>query len=694
MKNLERSISQGRFLLNLKAQNLHDVFEAAVDHLVAHGHLAPEHRLKVIQALEDREAKASTAIGHSMAVPHAYLDEVPESMVFFVRLHHSLPLGAPDGFPTKFVFILLGPEGAAAEHLDLLAQLVRLMSDDVFRYEATVAPNRDELLGALRRAMQRAAGPKPKRPAPADDGLRPTGRWFGGMIEDFRRRWPHYVADFRDGLHTKSISSTLFLFFACLAPAITFGGLMATMTGNYIGAVEMLVASAFCGVVYALFSGQPLIILGGTGPLLIFTALLYQLLGHEQVQLQHYFLETLAWVGLWCMVILLVIAAADGSRLMRYFTRFTDETFAALISLIFIYEAVRKLLHQFQDLEEKKHHDTALLTLLLALGTLYVATSLSRIRRSRYLLPAVREFLADFGPTIAMAAMTLLAISPWLRDVALDVLPIPEFEGGITPTKILDDGQPRSWLVNPFRAPVWIWIVSFFPAALLAVLVFVDQNITARLVNNPQHKLTKGPAYHWDLALVAVLMGVCSLFGLPWLVAATVRSLNHVRSLATVEEAVLPSGEKRERIVHVRENRITPLAIHLLIALSLLLLPLLKLVPMAVLYGLFLYMGIVSMAGNQFFERLQLWLTDPALYPSTHYIRRVPQRVIHAFTAVQLACLAVLWAVKTSVLGILFPLFIALLVPVRLLLPRWFREDHLEALDAEEEPEEEEEHWV
>ena len=100
------------------------------------------------------------------------------------------------------------------------------------------------------------------------------------------------------------------------------------------------------------------------------------------------------------------------------------------------------------------------------------------------------------------------------------------------------------------------------------------------------------------------------------------------------------------------------------------------------------------MAGNQFFERLQLWLTDPALYPSTHYIRRVPLRVIHAFTLVQLICLVVLWVVKTSVLGILFPLFIALLVPVRLMLPRWFRQDHLEALDAEEEPEEEEEHWV
>ena len=91
---------------------------------------------------------------------------------------------------------------------------------------------------------------------------------------------------------------------------------------------------------------------------------------------------------------------------------------------------------------------------------------------------------------------------------------------------------------------------------------------------------------------------------LPWLVAATVRSLNHVRSLATVEHTPAGGGERHERIIHVEETRLTGLAIHLLIGGSLLLLPVLRLIPMAVLYGIFLYMGIVSMHGNQFFERL------------------------------------------------------------------------------------------
>ena len=141
----------------------------------------------------------------------------------------------------------------------------------------------------------------------------------------------------------------------------------------------------------------------------------------------------------------------------------------------------------------------------------------------------------------------------------------------------------------------------------------------------------------------------------------------------------------------------TGLTIHILVGLSLLLLPLLAEIPLAVLYGLFLFMGFGSMTGNQFFERLSLWLKDPSLYPSTHYIRRVPRKTIHFYTVLQLACLAALWFVKSSSnssIGILFPLFIALLVPVRLLMGRIFSSEDLAALDAEEEPEDEETHWA
>ena len=84
------------------------------------------------------------------------------------------------------------------------------------------------------------------------------------------------------------------------------------------------------------------------------------------------------------------------------------------------------------------------------------------------------------------------------------------------------------------------------------------------------------------------------------------------------------------------------------------------------------------------------WVMEPALYPPTYYLRAVPSKVVHVYTLIQFACLAVLWTVKASAVGILFPLFIAVLVPVRMSLDRYFKPEHLALLDAEEAPEEEE----
>ena len=180
------------------------------------------------------------------------------------------------------------------------------------------------------------------------------------------------------------------------------------------------------------------------------------------------------------------------------------------------------------------------------------------------------------------------------------------------------------------------------------------------------------------------------------MVAATVRSLAHIRSLAWSEEMVDGSGQHSE-IVHVAENRISPLVIHLLIGGSLLVLPLLQYVPKAALYGIFLYMGFVSLKGVQFIERLSFWLMDSSLYPINHYTRRVPTRSIHLFTLCQFICLVVLCVINVNPfqeIRILFPIFIALLVPVRFLLGRFFDADHLAFLDADEAPEDEELHWV
>ena len=116
---------------------------------------------------------------------------------------------------------------------------------------------------------------------------------FVGLRRDLKQRLPFYVSDYVEGLNLKCVASTLFMFFACLAPAVAFGSLLNVKTQVAMGALEMLVSTSICGMVYALFSGQPVTIIGSTGPVLAFTAIMYSTC--QQFALP--FLSTYAWLA-------------------------------------------------------------------------------------------------------------------------------------------------------------------------------------------------------------------------------------------------------------------------------------------------------------------------------------------------------------------------------------------------------------
>ena len=76
----------------------------------------------------------------------------------------------------------------------------------------------------------------------------------------------------------------------------------------------------------------------------------------------------------------------------------------------------------------------------------------------------------------------------------------------------------------------------------------------------------KGAGYHLDLLVVGVMLGVCSVMGLPWFVAATVLSISHVNSLKVESECSAP-GEQ-PKFLGIREQRVTGLMIFILMGLS------------------------------------------------------------------------------------------------------------------------------
>ena len=139
----------------------------------------------------------------------------------------------------------------------------------------------------------------------------------------------------------------------------------------------------------------------------------------------------------------------------------------------------------------------------------------------------------------------------------------------------------------------------------------------------------------------------------------------------------------------MRETRLTVLFSHILIGLSILLLPYpLAYIPPAVLNGLFLYVAVTGLSGNQMFERITLFFTEQTAYPPNHYIRRVPQRKIHQFTGCQLAQLMLMCLfgfVPWPYMKMIFPVILLSLLPIRhLIVPRVVEDRFLKALDSSE----------
>uniref|UniRef100_A0A671VHI2 Anion exchange protein n=1 Tax=Sparus aurata TaxID=8175 RepID=A0A671VHI2_SPAAU len=557
--------------------------------------------------------------------------------------------------------------------------------------------------------------------------LQRTRKFCGGLVLDVKRKLPFFASDFYDALHIQSLSTILFIYLGTVTNAITFGGLLGDATENMQGVLESFVGTALTGAVFCMLAGQPLTILSSTGPVLVFERLLFNFSKDNSLD----YLEFRLWIGLWSAIFCLVLVATDASFLVQYFTRFTEEGFSALISFIFIYDAFKKMIKlghyhpinadydtnlvtqydcrcmpgnssELLDLSSwtnstdlvpnatwatltKKQclkyggelvgetcgyvPDITLMSFILFFGTYACSMALKQFKTSRFFPTTVRKLISDFA--IILTILLFCGVDAFVGVNTPKLIVPSEFK----PTSPL-----RGWFVPPFGGnPWWVYLAASLPALLVTILIFMDQQITAVIVNRKEHKLKKGAGYHLDLFWVAVLMIICSFMGLPWYVAATVISIAHIDSLKMETQTSAP-GEQ-PKFLGVREQRVTGTFVFLLTGLSVFMAPILKFIPMPVLYGVFLYMGVASLNGVQFMDRLQLLLMPAKHQPDLIYLRHVPQRRIHLFTFIQGLCLAALWILKSTVAAIIFPVMILALVAVRKAMDYVFSQHDLSYLD-------------
>ncbi|XP_039479604.1 sodium-driven chloride bicarbonate exchanger isoform X17 [Drosophila santomea] len=678
------------------------------------------------------------------------VDFLERTLSCFIRLSQAVVLGdlTEVPVPTRFVFILLGPPGSQSNFHEIGRAMATLMSDEIFHEVAYRARKRDHLLSGVDEFLDAVTVLPPgewdptirieppaaipsqevrKRPPELpkeevdeeeeearlreENGLSRTGRLFGGLINDIKRKAPWYISDYKDALSMQCVASWIFLYFACLSPIITFGGLLAEATGKHMAAMESLVSGFVCGMGYGFFSGQPLTILGSTGPVLVFESIIYefcQRMGWEYMTFRF-------WIGMWVAGICIVLTAIDASALVCYITRFTEENFATLIAFIFIYKAIENVVvigknfpvnqgvyncvctppigsnasvidYAMYNWDSCESHNgilvgggcgtpptenVFLMSVVLCAGTFLISTVLKEFKNALFFPSIVRQYISDFSVLIAIFAMSFFDYSMGVPTQKLEV-----------PNELKPTLSTRGWLIPPFaeKNPWWSPIIAVFPALLGTILIFMDQQITAVIVNRKENKLKKGCGYHLDLFILSILIAICSMMGLPWFVAATVLSINHVNSLKLESECSAP-GEKPQ-FLGVREQRVTHILIFLTIGVSVLLTPLLGNIPMPVLFGVFLYMGVASLKGLQFFDRILIMFMPAKYQPDYMFLRQVPIKRVHLFTMIQLACLIILWLIKSfSQTSILFPLMLVVMIGIRKALDLVFTRRELKILD-------------
>uniref|UniRef100_A0A8C1RCT5 Anion exchange protein n=1 Tax=Cyprinus carpio TaxID=7962 RepID=A0A8C1RCT5_CYPCA len=681
-----------------------------------------KHELKLLEKIPENAEATVVLVGS--------VDFLEQPTMAFVRLQEAVELDSvlEVPVPVRFLFVLLGPPSTSMDYHQIGRSISTLMSDKQFHESAYLADDRQDLLNAingfldcsivlppselggeellrsvahfqremLRKREEQEVALLSKEPksleekeallAPLkleDDPLRRTGRLFGGLIRDAQRRYPKYISDFKDALNPQCMAAVIFIYFAALSPTITFGGLLGEKTEGLIGVSELIVATCIQGVLFCLLGVQPLLVVGFSGPILVFEEAFFSFCKGYNME----YLTGRVWIGFWLIIIVVVMVAFEGSFLVRFVSRFTQEIFSILISLIFIYETFSKLAKIFQehplrrcsatvDVNSSTYNsstedvtlsplalnsstpetvkvvgepNTALLSLVLMSGTFFIAFYLRKFKNSAFFPGSLRRVIGDFGVPIAILIMVLVDYS--IQDTYSQKLSVPRGFSVTSPDK-------RGWIVNPLGSdgqfPIWMMFASILPALLVFILIFMETQITTLIVSKKERMLVKGSGFHLDLLLIVTLGGTSALFGLPWMAAATVRSVTHANALTVM-------------------------------SLSIVIGDLLRQIPIAVLFGIFLYMGVMSLNGIQMTERILLLLMPPKYHPDHTYVRKVRTLRMHLFTAIQVVCLAVLWAVMSTVASLAFPFVLIMTVPVKMfLLPRIFSTREMQCLDADD----------
>ncbi|KAK0801983.1 hypothetical protein LTR75_008453 [Friedmanniomyces endolithicus] len=511
-----------------------------------------------------------------------------------------------------------------------------------------------------------------------DGALRP----FRLLRQDLANFGKRYISDWTV-FNQLIFASSVYVFFTNILPGLTFASDLYVLTGQNWGTIEVVFSTGLCGVIFSLFSIQPLTILGVTGPFSVLAENIYSLC-NDSFGID--FLQFMAWSLIhagWMHFLLAIFNAHDWT--MLYVTEFSCEIFSLLNSIIYFHKAFQELQRAHADLDIASF----LLAIIGAVGTFELALFLSYADKWPPILHRhLRMGLREYAAAISIIFFIGIPYAGELHQLGKDRLYTSS--QAFRPTK---PGREHFY-VRFWQLPIGWVFAALIPGAIITVLFFFDHEISSIICTIKRYGTKKPTGYAQDIVLLGITTALCGIIGIPPANGLLPQAPLHSESLLhdvpgefTEETTTDKHGIERmmqKPVQRVYEQRWSSF-LHAGAILTFICPPLqlvLGLTPTSVLAGLFIFMGQQSLSVNPILQRTFWMITAPSELPP------LPPKVpsywpVHAYTLIEIVMTVIIFIVTLTKGGPAFPIIIIALVPFRLLaMGRIWNKDVLRYVDG------------
>lgn len=487
-----------------------------------------------------------------------------------------------------------------------------------------------------------------------------------GIVHDVRDRFPQYISDWKDSWNYRVIPSVIETFLNNLLPALAFAQDMFDRTDNSYGVNEVLLSSAMAGIIFGILGGQPLCIVGVTGPISIFNYTVYQIIEPLGID----FFGFMFWVCIWSMILHLGLAIVNSVCLLQHVTTYSCDIFGLFINIIYIEKGIEILCRQFKDDSGELDLVAGYASVMLALVMTIFGLGAKLFNKTPLLKPAYRNFISDYAIAFSVLFWTgFIHFGGYLDYVNFKRLPITK---SFHPTS---EARDRStWLAYASISVGDVFLALPF-GIILTILFYFDHNVSSLMAQRYQYKLTKASTFHYDFGLLGITTGIAGILGVP--------APNGLIPQAPLHTETLLIYDDDGNIIRCVEQRFTNTVqgIMILATMARPFLVCLGLIPQAVLSGLFFMMGIQGFLGNKIVERIVWILTDSSRRNPENDLQNVSRRNLLLFVSLSLIGTGAEVAITNTKGAIGFPIVLLLTVILSFFFPKIFPSQDLEILD-------------